>query len=61
MTSLFVKGSRRLAYVSKVTVEDFDVAMNDLECQQLVVVRVNSCDKEQTRVSIPNQTEEKGH
>lgn len=34
-----------LTYVSKVPVQDFDVTVNDLECQQLVVVRIDSCDK----------------
>lgn len=38
-------------YVSEVPIQYLDVAMDDLQCDKLIVLWVDSCDKEQTCVS----------
>lgn len=42
---------RVVPYVSEIPVQDFDIAMDDLQCDQLIVLWAHSCDKVQTRVS----------
>ena len=47
--ALVVRGDS--TYVPKVSVQYFDVAMDDLQCNELIVLWVDSCDKKQTCIS----------
>lgn len=46
---LVVRGDS--TYVPKVPVQYFDVAVDDLQCDELIVLWVDSCNKKQTCVS----------
>lgn len=39
-------------HVAKIAIEDFDVAVDNLECNQFIVVLVDTCHKKQAGISI---------